>query len=579
MPKLRFPVLRGPYKGQVGVYRTQFEEIASYADKSPEAKYAITTQMQPLLEYLEYADIASGIAILEAYRIEHNNPTATYEDMFNSLVGPPGLDADLPDIRKYGATGSASTLLPAINAMAADHGYAAIPEGVFDVGTVTINVPLVFNDGAALNVQSGSTLTIINRIFSNKQHIFRGDGTVRINISGSLGEDAKDVHVSWFGVFPTNTTSVDHTPGIQRALNVFSGQTREGTLHFDHGSYHVYGPIVVPRGVWVKGSGTRRTVFDVNGSGYDVFTTGNDAVRFSDLQFEQPSGSVSSREGALIVLAHTRCEAHNVWLWNSQYGIRVSGNYCTITNVDATYGVALDAASATILIQSAGCTVDGIKIASTGGGPGAIVRVGTGASGNFGAVRISNILSTIAAIPVLLDAVVSLSNISISEINFVGSGGVSTEALVKLQTSGAAGINNVVINGLLGNSLSGPLLMIAQGSTGVIENIMLDCSSIVGSTGAGVSLTRTAGTLRSVRIGSTVDILKRATPILRSGTMSAISVAFGVENSAGLYSGASTPEGNVTAVVGSMYTRTDGGANTTLYIKETGTGNTGWVAK
>ncbi len=43
--------------------------------------------------------------------------------------------------------------------------------------------------------------------------------------------------------------------------------------------------------------------------------------------------------------------------------------------------------------------------------------------------------------------------------------------------------------------------------------------------------------------------------------------------------GAGTPEGAVTAPVGSLYTRTDGGANTTLYIKESGTGNTGWVAK
>ena len=43
--------------------------------------------------------------------------------------------------------------------------------------------------------------------------------------------------------------------------------------------------------------------------------------------------------------------------------------------------------------------------------------------------------------------------------------------------------------------------------------------------------------------------------------------------------GAGTPEGVLTAVVGSMYTRTDGGAGTTLYIKESGTGNTGWVAK
>lgn len=43
--------------------------------------------------------------------------------------------------------------------------------------------------------------------------------------------------------------------------------------------------------------------------------------------------------------------------------------------------------------------------------------------------------------------------------------------------------------------------------------------------------------------------------------------------------GAGSPEGSLTAVVGSMYTRTDGGSSTTLYIKESGTGNTGWVAK
>lgn len=44
-------------------------------------------------------------------------------------------------------------------------------------------------------------------------------------------------------------------------------------------------------------------------------------------------------------------------------------------------------------------------------------------------------------------------------------------------------------------------------------------------------------------------------------------------------SGSGTPEGVVTAPVGSLYTRTDGGATTTLYVKESGAGNTGWVAK
>jgi len=43
--------------------------------------------------------------------------------------------------------------------------------------------------------------------------------------------------------------------------------------------------------------------------------------------------------------------------------------------------------------------------------------------------------------------------------------------------------------------------------------------------------------------------------------------------------GADTPEAAVTAPVGSLFLRSNGGASTTLYVKESGTGNTGWVAK
>lgn len=54
---------------------------------------------------------------------------------------------------------------------------------------------------------------------------------------------------------------------------------------------------------------------------------------------------------------------------------------------------------------------------------------------------------------------------------------------------------------------------------------------------------------------------------------------FGAANDQLLTAGAGSPEGAVTAPRGSIYMRTDGGAGTTLYIKESGTGNTGWVAK
>lgn len=45
-------------------------------------------------------------------------------------------------------------------------------------------------------------------------------------------------------------------------------------------------------------------------------------------------------------------------------------------------------------------------------------------------------------------------------------------------------------------------------------------------------------------------------------------------------SGAGSPEGVVNASVGSLYLRTDGGAGTTLYVKESSVStNTGWIGK
>jgi len=46
-----------------------------------------------------------------------------------------------------------------------------------------------------------------------------------------------------------------------------------------------------------------------------------------------------------------------------------------------------------------------------------------------------------------------------------------------------------------------------------------------------------------------------------------------------MYTGTGTPESVVTAPIGSIFLRTDGSTNTTLYVKESGTGNTGWAAK
>ena len=43
--------------------------------------------------------------------------------------------------------------------------------------------------------------------------------------------------------------------------------------------------------------------------------------------------------------------------------------------------------------------------------------------------------------------------------------------------------------------------------------------------------------------------------------------------------GADTPEGIVTAPIGAVYHRTDSGAHSKFYVKESGSGANGWVAK
>ena len=44
-------------------------------------------------------------------------------------------------------------------------------------------------------------------------------------------------------------------------------------------------------------------------------------------------------------------------------------------------------------------------------------------------------------------------------------------------------------------------------------------------------------------------------------------------------SGSGSPEGVVVAPPGRLYLDEDGGAGVTLYVKESGTSSTGWVAK
>lgn len=53
----------------------------------------------------------------------------------------------------------------------------------------------------------------------------------------------------------------------------------------------------------------------------------------------------------------------------------------------------------------------------------------------------------------------------------------------------------------------------------------------------------------------------------------------GIIQCANIITGTGSPSGVVSAGQGTLYLRSDGGAGTTLYVKETGSGTSGWAAK
>lgn len=155
---------------------------------------------------------------------------------------------------------------------------------------------------------------------------------------------------------------------------------------------------------------------------------------------------------------------------------------------------------------------------------------------------------------------------------FVG----SFSALPTLQT--ANDLNTRFVVRYNANEAAGIHLM---QTTPVLPSPRLFLGNVTDGTGA--VLRGNANTLE-MRLGVTPDgsagsgtaaaILHSNRLELQSGVRLAVS-----GTDAAVYAGSGTPEGVVTAVVGSLFLRTDGGAGSTLYIKETGTSNTGWVAK
>jgi hypothetical protein len=111
----------------------------------------------------------------------------------------------------------------------------------------------------------------------------------------------------------------------------------------------------------------------------------------------------------------------------------------------------------------------------------------------------------------------------------------------------------------------------AQYSVQVSDSISVAISSNTFISGQGISL-----------LGSTTDISigpnQFRTPSTKINTTLPYKISGG-EGVPSSYVVVGSPESAITAPIGSIAYRSDGGAGTTMYVKESGTGNTGWIAK
>lgn len=137
-------------------------------------------------------------------------------------------------------------------------------------------------------------------------------------------------------------------------------------------------------------------------------------------------------------------------------------------------------------------------------------------------------------------------------------------------------ITNMIINGVnVRNPVSTDYFLYLKKA---MSNLSISNSSYVGTNATKLIYTNLAVTLGKILHNNNL-FPNMTTMKTGTGALAALEVISGSIGAERVLLGVGVPENVVTATVGTIYERSDGGAITSIYIKESGTGNTGWVAK
>ena len=419
------------------------------------------------------------------------------------------IDASLPCyVTWFGTVSSGAAIAAAASAL----GYVRFPPGSHRISAdVTIAVPVYFEPGAYVSIDTTKTLTFSSRVESPRQWIFRGAGSV-----GFTGDDSREIHISWFGAV-TENYGADMAAYFNAAYAAM-GNSRESILLLDGTLYTLKSAVTATRGAFTKGIGTRRTVFDLSQFvGTDVITTSGEGCRFEGLQFENNGGPIIS--GAVISTAYQYTLFEDIGIQNATVGLRLAGKGCRAHHIQDinTAGTAA-AGSCLISIENVDCSVDDVyHVGSTG--PESVVKVGSSGSAvsNF---SVTNVEFSSPSIGVLVrSAGQYIARGHIQDVRAHGSGA----AAVQIENTVSNNIQDVVIQAISASSAM-TAGVVVNVSAGGVSGLTMNNITTLGLTGNGISLTQSGGTLSDVRIGLTR--LDATTPIATSGTITGLSVNY-----------------------------------------------------
>lgn len=451
----------------------------------------------------------------------YGNPGNAGEDISNRLVGGDTLGklfnrlvakaSEFISVKDYGAVGDGQADdTKAFEAAIAQGKPLLVSSGSYVVGDLDITVPLSFLPGAALLAKSGSTVSLREQISSPKQHIFQGNGTYTIALTDAeSGEQLKEGHCAWWGVFPGAAYADVNSDRIAKALSAY-GNLREGVLYFDIGGYHLTKSVDVPRGVVIKGDGIRRTVFVPHSDGWPVFRTIGDAASFEDIQFETgrsgQAWQIKLRSSPAIQIETANCVVRNACFVCFENAISADGEAPIIEDVyfsiDTQDG---DSSSAFLTLSRGYAYVNGVfcNLGKTYS-PNAIVKIAPKAGSSvMRGLSINNVHSAVSGQAIYIDASANsivgllIRGISYSAISGNKPNSAITVAAANAKYVAAMSISDVVINNWPENVVS---FSVASG--GQIVQAALSNLSAFGSSSAGaglvVTIPETAGGERIV---------------------------------------------------------------------------------